>query len=120
ECCTQRPGLDPGSYAVVRVADHGPGVMPDHALKLIEPFTTTKQTRCAGLGLSIAYGVLRKNGGWIELGGTPGAGTTVSLYLPTERVLAEPGADETAQRKGPQTILLVDDENTLVDTVSDM
>lgn len=120
DCGAQRPGLEPGSYAVVRVADSGPGVMPDHAFKLLEPFTTTKQTRCAGLGLSIAYGVLRKNGGWIELGGTPGAGTTVSLFLPTDRVAAEQATDRHAQRKGPQTILLVDDENTLVETVSDM
>ncbi|MBN1919076.1 MAG: response regulator [Verrucomicrobia bacterium] len=116
----QRPGLEAGSYAVVRVADSGPGVMPDHAFKLFEPFTTTKQTRCAGLGLSIAYGVIRRNRGWIELGGTPGAGTTVSLYLPIDGVVAEQTAERHAQRKGPQTILLVDDESTLVETVSDM
>jgi two-component system cell cycle sensor histidine kinase/response regulator CckA len=121
--CRERPGLEPGWYAAVRVTDDGPGILPEDALRLIEPFQSSKQERCAGLGLSVAYGLVRKNGGWIELArdSRAGSGTTVTIHLPldasSERARVEPigGA-----RKGPRTILLVDDERALVDTVSDM
>jgi two-component system cell cycle sensor histidine kinase/response regulator CckA len=120
EFCAERPGLQPGWYGTVQVTDTGPGILPEESLRLLEPFHSTKQTRCAGLGLSIAYGVLRANGGWIDLTGDPGTGTTATIYLPLDVSDAEPVAVDESARKGPQTILLVDDEQVLVDTVSDM
>jgi len=118
--CVERPSLRQGWYGVVTVTDSGPGVLPEDSLSLFEPFSTSKQERWAGLGLAVAYGIMRRNGGWIELTGTPGEGTTATLYLPLVASGAEERPSEEAARTGPQTILLVDDEKALLDTVSDM
>ncbi len=118
--CAERPGLAHGWHATIQVTDTGPGILPEDSLRLLEPFISTKRTQCAGLGLSIAYGILRRNGGWLELAGKPGAGTTVTIYLPLDASKLERPAPDEGGRKGPQTILLVDDEKYLVDTVSDM
>jgi len=118
--CVERPGLRQGWYGVVTVSDSGPGVLPDDSLSLFEPFSTSKPDHWAGLGLAVAYGIMRRSGGWIELVGTPGQGTTATIYLPLAASAAEQQPSEESTRKGPQTILLVDDEKPLLDTVSDM
>ena len=118
--CRQRPGLAQGWYAAVSVTDSGPGILPEDAVRLLEPFQSSKQERCAGLGLSVAYGILRKNGGWIELARASGGGTTVTICLPLDASEHERAAPDEGARKGPETILLVDDERALVETVSDM
>ena len=126
ELCAERPGLARGWYATLRVTDTGPGIPPEDPHKLLVPFSSSKQERCAGLGLSVAYGILRRSGGWIEVarnvepGGTPAAGTTVTMYLPLDALKHERPAPDRPRRTGPQTVLLVDDEKTVVSAVSDM
>jgi len=118
--CGERPGLVQGWHATVRVTDTGPGILPEDALRLLEPFKTTKQERCSGLGLPMAYGILRQNGGWVELAGKPGAGTSVTMYLPLDASRVEETAPKEHGRNGPRTVLVVDDEDALVETVSEM
>jgi len=118
--CSQRPGCAQGWFATVQVTDTGPGIPPESAQKFFEPFASTKNEQCAGLGLSTAFSIVRANGGWIELDDTPGEGTTVTLYLPLDPASVGPPAPDSEGRQGPQTVLLVDDEKTLTDTVSEM
>ncbi len=131
EFCAERPGLARGWYATLRVTDTGPGVPPEDAHDLLVPFSSSKQGRCVGLGLSVAYGILRRNGGWIEMArnvepaatpaaGTTVPGTTVTMYLPLDASKHECPAPDRPQRTGPQTVLLVDDEKAVVEAVSDM
>ena len=75
--------LDPGRYAVIRVRDTGEGISADVRKRLFEPFFTTRtQRHAAGLGLSIAYGVISQAGGGISVESEVGQGTSVDLYLP--------------------------------------
>ena len=71
------------SMAVVRVSDNGPGVSPDLAESVFEPFVTTKAPgEGTGLGLAISYGIIRDHGGTIRCEPLRGAGASFIVSLP--------------------------------------
>ncbi|QYF99627.1 CHASE domain-containing protein [Massilia sp. NP310] len=73
----------PGDYVVISIADEGHGMPPEVMEHAFEPFFTTKpEGKGTGLGLSMAHGFVRQSGGQIRLESAPGAGTTVTIYLP--------------------------------------
>ena len=68
---------------VVRVADQGCGISPEHLSRVFDPFFTTKpQGEGTGLGLSVVYMVINKLGGKIQVDSRPGEGTEFILTLP--------------------------------------
>lgn len=73
--------LDGGDYVRITVADNGPGVPAKHLVRVFDPYFTTKPGR-SGLGLTVAYTIVRAHGGHIGLRSCPGAGTTVEVHLP--------------------------------------
>jgi PAS domain S-box-containing protein len=77
----------------VTIADTGVGIEPTHLERIFEPFFTTKQDVGTGLGLWISEQIVKKHGGSIRVRSRRGAGTVVSVVLPS----AEPyGAEVTA------------------------
>jgi signal transduction histidine kinase len=73
----------PGDYVEIQVSDTGAGMTPDILSRAFEPFFTTKPTGSGtGLGLSQVYGFVRQSGGFSRIESRPGAGTTVSIFLP--------------------------------------
>jgi two-component system, NtrC family, sensor histidine kinase HydH len=72
----------------VSVADDGPGIPADQLGRVFELFFTTK-TRGTGLGLAITRRVMEQHGGDVTVESTPGAGTTMRLWLPVEPVAVE-------------------------------
>ncbi len=104
-----------GDYSVIRVIDHGVGIAPENLQKIFEPFFTTKRVgEGTGLGLSMAYGIVKQSGGFIFTDSTPGAGATFSLYFPAydgdDLPPAEPEARRSASKPGEGVVLLVEDE----------
>lgn len=74
-------GLEPGRYAVIDVADTGPGIAPEHLIRVFDPFFTTKRPgEGTGLGLSTAYGIARGWAGTITAASNGGAHFTI--YIP--------------------------------------
>lgn len=68
---------------VLRVADTGIGIGPEHLGRIFDPFFTLKDVgKGTGLGLSVAFGIIRKHGGTIGVESTPGAGTCFTIRLP--------------------------------------
>ena len=85
----QRPGLDPGAFAVVRVVDTGQGMPTEILERAFEPLFTSKNAgEGTGLGLSMVYGFAKQSGGDVRIDSEVGRGTTVTLHLPA----AEAGA----------------------------
>ena len=64
------------------VEDSGVGMSEDVRRRAMEPFFTTKGPERKGLGLSVAYGVVRRHQGEIEITSAEGVGTTVTVHLP--------------------------------------
>ena len=75
--------LPGGDYAVVTVADSGPGIPPEVQPRLFEPFFTTKPVgQGTGLGLAIVHATMKHARGFVTVASEPGAGARFHLHLP--------------------------------------
>lgn len=75
----------------VSIADAGPGIQPEHLLKVFDPFFTTKPPgEGTGLGLAVAYRVIEAHQGSISVHSKPGAGTVFTIRLPAGQEKREP------------------------------
>lgn len=68
-------------HVVIEIADTGVGIPKEVLPSVCDPFFTTRQDG-TGLGLAIAKRYVAQNGGRLDIASTPGAGTTVRIYLP--------------------------------------
>jgi two-component system, NtrC family, sensor kinase len=73
-----------GRQVVVRVADTGHGIAPEHLDRIFDPFFTTKKAG-TGLGLSICYGIIERHGGQMEVESAAGVGTTMIIRIPERK-----------------------------------
>jgi CheY-like chemotaxis protein len=96
------------------VTDTGTGMDEKTLDSMFEPFFTTKEHgKGTGLGLSTLYGIVRQNGGWVEVSSCLGRGTTFRIYLPRIDAGASPAVESSArtpESQGCKTVLLVEDQ----------
>ena len=111
--CEKHPGVSPGRYIRIRVADTGQGIAPDIVNHIFEPFFTTKESgKGTGLGLSMVYGIVKNNRGCIVCNSREGRGAAFDVHFPAMDRKSERPAGvgaEAALPGGTETILLVDD-----------
>ena len=119
--CAGRDEVAGGTYVRLSVADNGCGMDSETLLHIFEPFFTTKGVgEGTGLGLATVHGVVRQNKGFIEVQSKRGTGTTFDIYLPQHEQQAEPVSklqEEKPMEMGSATILLVDDEPSILNMV---
>ena len=76
------PGLAPGDYATIALTDTGPGIAPELADRMFEPFAAKGGSRGTGLRLGAIFGFMKQSRGHITVASTAGGGATFTLYLP--------------------------------------
>ena len=117
-------GIRRGRYVEISVKDEGTGIDPSHIDKIFEPYFTTKE-QGNGLGLATTYSIIKKHGGDIEVQSIVGKGTAFTVYLPVfngQTDIKDHKKDTEKDDKITQKakILVMDDEETIRDLVSNM
>lgn len=117
--CSGHKGFVPGKYVLLTVSDDGCGMNKETLSMIFEPFFTTKGLgEGTGLGLAMVYGIVKQNGGFIDVYSEPNQGTSFKIYLPRHL-----GKEEQSLISGPmepiesvhETVLMVEDEPALLD-----
>lgn len=109
------PGLKPGAYVKLTIADNGKGMDEISLKRIFEPFYTTK-IEGRGLGMAAVYGIIMNHGGWVSVHSESGRGTTVRIILPSTEI-AEQAQKSTGIEsiKGSGTVLLIEDEEAVME-----
>lgn len=122
--CKSHLGFSPGDFVVLSVSDNGSGMEKEVLQNVFEPFFTTKDmNKGTGLGLSTVYGIVRQNGGFINVYSEPGIGTTFKIYFARsidDELQVERKSVLEADVYGYETILLVEDETTILEITKTM
>ena len=106
-----------GPHCMFLISDTGVGIDAKIIKRVTEPFFTTKGVgKGTGLGLSVTHGIVTAHKGHLYIQSEPGKGTNVKIYLPLDQ---EPQhikkrSKDTQPLHGAETILIVDDEKSLL------
>ncbi|MHB8789017.1 MAG: ATP-binding protein [Desulfobulbaceae bacterium] len=120
---SKQQGARAGDYICLRVSDSGEGIPKEIVGKIFEPFYTTKaQGKGTGLGLATVYGIIKQHNGTITVDSEPGRGTQFTILLPAvqEGVADEVPVEDESLLRGAETILVVDDEQSVCALVADV
>ncbi len=100
-------------YLRISISDTGVGIPEEMRDRIFEPFFSTKPSG-TGLGLAVAYGVVKNHGGTIEVRSEQGKGSTFLIYLPIAERPAEVKVPPPVEIPGgSETVLVADDEAVL-------
>ena len=112
--------LSKGDFVKISIRDNGVGISEALLSQIFDPFFTTKEKN-GGLGLAICHSIIKRHDGCIEVESVLGKGSVFHVYLPA---VIEVGQTVLAAQKNTFNsrgrILIMDDEETLRDMMSDM
>jgi signal transduction histidine kinase len=112
-----------GKWACLAVADSGTGMTEAVRCRALEPFFTTKGPKGTGLGLSVSYGIIKSQGGELDLWSAPGRGTVATVRLPIVSAVASEQSspvDGKLAAVRQNRILVIDDEEEVRSTLVDL
>ncbi len=116
--CSKHPEFKPGSWVQLIVSDEDSGIDEESQALIFVPFFSTKTVgKGTGLGLATVYGIVKQNKGFIYVYSEPGLGTTFKIYLPRalDPITEEEGTNAGVCPQGNETVLLVEDEASILD-----
>ena len=122
----QHEEMEPGTYVMLTVSDDGSGMDQDTLDHIFEPFFTTKPGGSGtGFGMATVHGIVGQNQGFIQVHSELEKGTTFRVYFrrhageaqslqePTPAAEHKRAREETGEKTGGETVLLVEDEEPL-------
>jgi len=112
-----------GDKVRVEVEDTGVGMTEEIRRHLFDPFYTTKGQSGTGLGMSVAYGIITRHDGTVEVETALGRGTRFMLEFPAiaeERFVEAATADVAPPLARPGRILVIDDEEPIAQLLEDV
>jgi two-component system, cell cycle sensor histidine kinase and response regulator CckA len=104
--------LPEGKYIRIDINDNGPGIPPEIAGRIFDPYFTTRgKEKGSGMGLAVVHGIIKNHDGCITMNSKPDQGTTFSVYLPVVNSKAEIIENYVdTDTTGSESIMFVDDE----------
>lgn len=112
--------LAEGRYVQIVVKDHGSGIASEDLSNIFVPYFSTKE-KGHGLGLAMAYSIIKKHDGLIKVSSERGIGSTFEVYLPaSDEMLAEKGNIKKVNFSGQGRILVMDDDRIVRNTLGRM
>jgi len=117
------PDLTTGEHVKITVSDTGPGIDPETIDRIFDPYFTTKDVgKGSGMGLAVVHGIVNSHNGAITVDSELGKGATFTVLFPVvsdEPVMeAKPSSDKIP--RGNETILFVDDEESITIMIRQM
>lgn len=107
-----------GDYVELSVRDDGCGMEKHTLANIFEPFYTSgKNGQGTGLGLATVYGIVKQNGGFIDVRSEPGQGSIFRIFLPRHTDTGPEATDDDSDTPipgGTETVLIVEDEETVL------
>jgi PAS domain S-box-containing protein len=115
------PLLDEGRYIKISIEDQGTGILQEHLPRVFDPYYSTKQTG-SGLGLAVAYSIIKNHSGLLTVESVAGHGATFHILLPASD--ADQTTASTHEEKsiyaGKGRVLVMDDENRVLEVAVEM
>jgi len=112
--------LPAGRYIELAFQDQGAGIPQEHLAKIFDPYFSSKR-KGSGLGLTIAYSIIKKHEGLITVESELGKGSTFIIYLPAS---ARPAplrqAPEETSTTSHGRVLIMDDEEIVREIAIEM
>ena len=108
-------------YLHIQIIDNGIGMSFETKDRVFEPYFTTQRPLKSGLGLSVAYGTVKKQGGDIEIESKLGEGTTVTVHLKLAPLKPSLPTEEQGEKAGARKnkILVIDDDPDILDILGE-
>jgi CheY-like chemotaxis protein len=113
------PWAKPGRYVLITITDNGKGIAPDVLERVFEPFLTNRDGQIgSGLGLAVAYGIVRQHNGMLHCYSEVGVGTTFKIYLPVyTRMASAVGSKLSMIPRGSERIMVAEDDTAVRNVV---
>lgn len=116
--------IKPGEYVTISIKDTGIGMDEEILSRIFEPFYSTKgKDKGLGLGLAVAWGIIKQHDGNIEVFSSPGKGSTFKISLPVYQNVEEKveiREESKIEIKGKETILIAEDEEGIRELLNEI
>ena len=122
KAASQYPELSPGAYVKLSISDTGCGMDSATMQRIFDPYFTTKeQDKGTGMGLAVVHGIVKGHAGGIHVDSSVSEGTCFDIIFPViEKQIISETEELKALPTGNETILCVDDEQSLIELAKNM